>query len=101
MGEETPGKVRTEDGIFLSVKPTRYYLYFAHHKGSYIRLAYGDAVAGPWTVYEPGVLSLEVAWPELFEHCLDSRTQAFQPQKKGLDQVILAQNRATPGCLIF
>lgn len=37
----------------------RYYLYFAHHKGSYIRLAFADAVAGPWTVYEPGVLSLE------------------------------------------
>ena len=81
--------------------PPRYYLYFAHHKGSYIRLAYGDAVAGPWTVFEPGVLSLEVAWPELFEHFLDSRTQAFQAQKKGLDQVNLAQTRATPVCLTF
>lgn len=37
----------------------RYYLYFAHHQGLYIRLAYADALEGPWTVYEPGVLPLE------------------------------------------
>ena len=34
----------------------RYYLYFAHHMGAFIRLAYADSIAGPWTVYEPGVL---------------------------------------------
>ncbi len=37
----------------------RYYLYFAHHKGTYIRLAYADKLEGPWRVYEPGVLRLE------------------------------------------
>jgi hypothetical protein len=37
----------------------RYYLYFAHHLGDYIRLAYADNLAGPWTVYEPGTLRLE------------------------------------------
>lgn len=36
----------------------RYYLYFAHHIGSHIRMAYADQVQGPWTVYEPGVLRL-------------------------------------------
>jgi hypothetical protein len=36
-----------------------YYLYFADHKGSYIRLAYADHPAGPWTVYPPGSLHLE------------------------------------------
>jgi hypothetical protein len=36
----------------------RYYLYFAHHKGSYIRLAYADDLVGPWTVYPPGSLQL-------------------------------------------
>ncbi|NWG45200.1 MAG: hypothetical protein HXY25_01465 [Alphaproteobacteria bacterium] len=36
----------------------RYYLYFADHKGTYIRLAYADAVAGPWTVHPPGSLQL-------------------------------------------
>ena len=34
----------------------RYYLYFAHHKGDFIRLAYADAIAGPWKIHEPGVL---------------------------------------------
>ena len=29
----------------------RYYLYFAHHNGSYIRMAYADDFAGPWTVH--------------------------------------------------
>lgn len=36
----------------------RYYLYFADHKGDYIRLAYADAVEGPWRVHAPGSLSL-------------------------------------------
>ena len=35
----------------------RYYLYFAAHSGSYIRMAYADRLEGPWTVYEPGTLS--------------------------------------------
>jgi hypothetical protein len=37
----------------------RYYLYFAHHQGHYIRLAYADGPEGPFTVYEPGTLRLE------------------------------------------
>jgi len=36
-----------------------YYLYFADHKGRYIRLAYADEPAGPWTIYAPGSLQLE------------------------------------------
>lgn len=36
----------------------RYYMYFAHHKGQYIRLAYGDSLRGPWKVYIPGVLNV-------------------------------------------
>jgi len=34
----------------------RYYMYFANHMGEFIRLAYADAVTGPWTIHEPGVL---------------------------------------------
>lgn len=37
----------------------RYYLYFAHHKGTYIRLAYSDHIEGPWSIYEPGTLQLD------------------------------------------
>lgn len=36
----------------------RYYLYFAGHRGTYIRLAYADDLAGPWKIYEPGVLQI-------------------------------------------
>ena len=38
-----------------------YYLYFAHHKGEFIRMAYADRLAGPWTVYSPGVLDLDAS----------------------------------------
>ena len=37
----------------------RYYMYFAHHMGTHIRLAYADAIAGPWHVYDPGVLEVK------------------------------------------
>jgi len=37
----------------------QYYLYFAHHKGSYIRMAYADSPAGPWTLHDEGALRLE------------------------------------------
>jgi hypothetical protein len=36
----------------------RYYLFFAHHQGEFIRLAYADRLTGPWKVYRPGVLRL-------------------------------------------
>jgi hypothetical protein len=37
----------------------KYYMYFAHHKGQYIRLAYADSLRGPWRIHEPGVLRVE------------------------------------------
>ena len=37
----------------------KYYLYFADHKGHYIRLAYSDVVTGPWKIHVPGTLSIE------------------------------------------
>jgi len=36
----------------------KYYLYFAHHKGAYIRMAYADHLAGPWTILPGGVLHI-------------------------------------------
>ncbi|RWB70643.1 MULTISPECIES: sulfotransferase [unclassified Mesorhizobium] len=44
-----------------------YYLYFAHHNGSYIRLAYADALQGPWRIHPGGALSLAEC-PFLKEH---------------------------------
>jgi hypothetical protein len=45
----------------------RYYLYFAHHRGTFIRLAYADRLSGPWHVYEPGTLQLSEA-PSCHDH---------------------------------
>jgi hypothetical protein len=37
-----------------------YYLYFANHRDKYIRLAYADAIEGPYTLYKPGILHVNV-----------------------------------------
>ena len=38
----------------------RYYLYFSHHGGHYLRMAWADELTGPWTVLpEPGVLHMD------------------------------------------
>ncbi len=51
-----PSLIRVPDWIEAPLG--RYYLYFADHKGDYIRLAYADALEGPWTVHRPGSLQL-------------------------------------------
>jgi Sulfotransferase family len=38
----------------------RYYLYFAHHQGKYIRLAFADELHGAWSIYQPGTLPLAI-----------------------------------------
>jgi hypothetical protein len=42
----------------------KYYLYFAHHKGRYIRLAYSNCVEGPWKIHTPGVLDVSASYFE-------------------------------------
>lgn len=37
----------------------RYYLYFAHHRGAYIRLAVADDLHGPWRIHHGGVLHVD------------------------------------------
>ena len=54
-----PSLIRVPDWIDNPLG--RYYLYFAHHNGSYIRLAYADDLEGPWQMHEGGVLPLEDA----------------------------------------
>ena len=44
-----PSAIRVPD--WVDNKLGEYYLYFADHKGTYIRLAYADQVQGPWTIY--------------------------------------------------
>jgi len=51
-----PSLIRVPD--WVEGRLGRYYLYFADHKGSYIRLAYADDLLGPWTVHPPGSLQI-------------------------------------------
>lgn len=61
----------------------RYYLYFADHKGGYIRMAYADDLVGPWTVYEPGTLQLADSCfptepPEATDEQLDQLAELYR-----------------------
>jgi hypothetical protein len=80
MGDNVngPSLIRVPDWIERPLG--RYYLYFAHHDGRYIRLAYADDLHGPWRTYEPGVLPLatshfagHIASPDV--HVDDERRQ--------------------------
>ena len=51
-----PSLIRVPD--WVEGRLGAYYLYFADHKGNYIRLAYSDALTGPWRVHPPGSLHL-------------------------------------------
>ena len=52
-----PSLIRVPDWIENPLG--RYYLYFAHHLGKYIRLAYADSLEGEWKIYEQGTLHLD------------------------------------------
>jgi len=54
-----PSLIRAPD--WLDRRLGRYYLYFAHHGGRYIRLARADDLAGPWTIHAGGTLQLDQA----------------------------------------
>lgn len=54
-----PSLIRVPDWVANPLG--RYYLYFAHHDGRYIRLAFSDALEGPWHIHRPGVLPLEAS----------------------------------------
>ena len=72
----------------------RYYLYFADHKGSYIRLAYADELTGPWSIYEPGALHLDGSHfltepPELTEE-QRARFESAPPRAEGVPSVLMS-----------
>jgi hypothetical protein len=52
-----PSLIRVPD--WLDKPLGKYYLYFADHRGTYIRLAYADRLEGPWSIYKPGTLKLQ------------------------------------------
>ena len=58
MGSNVNGPTLIRVPDWLPDSLGRYYLYFAHHDGRYIRLAVANELAGPWQTYEDGVLPL-------------------------------------------
>jgi len=52
-----PSIIRVPD--WVSRPLGRYYLYFASHHGTFIRMAFAENVRGPWTLYRDGVLDLK------------------------------------------
>src|SRR5450432_2684710 len=57
-GDNINGPTLIKVPDWISNKLGKYYLYFAHHKGKYIRLAYSDDLKGPWKIYKPGALQI-------------------------------------------
>jgi MYXO-CTERM domain-containing protein len=50
-----PCVIRVPDWVEPEDRPdadARYYMYFAHHGGNYIRMAWAETVTGPWTLHE-------------------------------------------------
>ncbi|MEM7259767.1 MAG: hypothetical protein AAF404_20525 [Pseudomonadota bacterium] len=84
----------------------RYYLYFAHHNGRCINMAYADSLTGPWQVLDGGVLSLQasgfrghIASPDvhvdhrhqrmrMYFHGCDTDTDVDTPQHTRLSESI-------------
>lgn len=59
IGENIQGPSLIKVPAWVKNPLGKYYLYFADHKGLYIRLAYADELLGPWQIYEPGSLHIE------------------------------------------
>lgn len=54
-----PSLIRVPDWVDQPLG--KYYLYFAHHKGRFLRLAYTDSLQGTWTMYDGEILPLAVS----------------------------------------
>lgn len=83
-----PSLVRVPDWVEAPLG--RYYLYFADHKGRYIRLAYANRLAGPWTVHVPGSLHLEdTPFPHRPPEVSPRRVRAAEARRQASDRPIL------------
>ncbi len=77
LGVNIQGPSLIQTPQWLPNRLGRYYLYFADHKGLYIRLAYADELTGPWRVHVPGSLQIEESYfaperPEIPQDELDA-----------------------------
>jgi len=95
-----PSLIRVPD--WLANPLGKYYLYFAHHSGKHIRMAYADDLTGPWRIYDPGVLQLEdslfvghVASPDVHVDHDQKRIRMYyhgpleEANRRGLDDMLV------------
>lgn len=90
MGDNINGPSLIKVPDWLPSPLGQYYLYFGHHDGHYIRLAFADDLAGPWRMHEPGVLPLadslfegHIASPDVI---VDHEAQRLRLYFHGADQ---------------
>ena len=76
-----------------------YYLYFSHHSGRSIRLAYADRITGPWKIYHPGALDIG---DSLFEsrNIFSSETKSPSGWGNRFGEPVLRAHIASPHVLI-
>lgn len=92
-----PSLIRVPDWI---EKPlVCYYLYFAHHGGKYIRLAFADKLEGPWKIHEKGVLQLDDA-PGCKGH-IASPDVIVEPEKKEIRMYFHGPGKSAKGQVTF
>ena len=61
LGENINGPSLIRVPAWIEKPLGRYYLYFSHHHGAYIRMAYADRLEGPWKIHQAGVLHMKDA----------------------------------------
>jgi hypothetical protein len=93
-----PSLIRVPDWIDRPLG--RYYLYFADHKGDYIRLAYADSPEGPYHMHMPGSLQLaESGFPTIAPERSDEQLQEMpgadpmRPHIASPDVHVVAEHR--------
>ena len=59
LGDNLNGPCVIEVPAWVAAPLGRFYMYFAHHKGRFIRMACANCLTGPWRVHASGVLTLQ------------------------------------------
>ena len=58
-GENINGPSLIKVPSWITSPLARYYLYFSHHNGKYIRMAFSNFIEGPYSIFQNGVLNLK------------------------------------------
>ena len=59
IGTNIQGPSLVSNPVWAANGLGRFLLYFADHKGRFIRLAHADELTGPWRIHEPGALHID------------------------------------------